>query len=257
MRCRPKMPMVNKFQEGPTFVVGDSAHVHSPTGGQGVKYSIQDASNLAWKLSLVLKGLVLPTLLSTCNEERLPVITQMLYATTQLYTHTDKRASGWFRWRNTALEMYGINYRYSSIVLEEQDMEPHNAEDVLAHAYSGYEGRGSLRARDRAPDAPFGGTTLFSLFKSTVQCSFVFSNWSEDIEAGLKTLPPAAVQTFVITDANMLLESVSVLADKDEHTRKAYMEEEDSLAIVIVRPGSFIGAIVTDVEGVGWYFLRF
>ncbi|KAK0196703.1 FAD-binding monooxygenase [Armillaria mellea] len=137
---RPNMRMVNKFQEGHAFVVGDSAHVHSPTGGQGMNCSIQDASNLAWKLSLVLKGLASPTLLSTYNEERLPVITQMLHATIQLYTHTvakekptkdtkeDEKASGWFRWRNTALEMYGINYRYSSIVLEERDTEPQDAE---------------------------------------------------------------------------------------------------------------------------------
>ncbi|PBK78579.1 hypothetical protein ARMSODRAFT_947517 [Armillaria solidipes] len=265
---RPNMRMVNKFQEGRAFVVGDSAHVHSPTGGQGMNCSVQDALNLAWKLSLVLKGLASPTLLSTYNEERLPVITQMLHATTQLYTHTvakekptkdakeDEKASGWFRWRNTALEMYGINYRYSSIVLEERDTEPQDAEDVLAYAYSGYEGRGSLRAGDRAPDAPLGGTTLFSLFKSTVHTVLVFSKWSADLEAGLKTLPSAAVQTFVIVDANERLEGVSMLVDSEGHARKAYMVEEDSPAIVIVRPDSFIGAIVTAVEGVERYFSK-
>ncbi|KAK0211112.1 monooxygenase [Desarmillaria ectypa] len=265
---RPKMPMVNKFQEGPAFVVGDSAHVHSPTRGQGVKYSVQDASNLARKLSLVLKDLASSILLSTYNEERLPVITQMPYAMTQLYTHTvakekqvndtkeDERASGWFRWRNTALEIYGINYRYSSIVLEERDMEPHNVEDVLAHAYSGYESQGPLRAGDRAPDAPFGGTTLFSLFRSTVHTVLVFSKWNADTEAGLKTLPPAAVHAFAITDANVQLEGVSVLVNNDEHARKAYMEEENSPTTVIVRPVSFIGAIITDVEGVGRYFSK-
>ncbi|KAK0463731.1 uncharacterized protein EV420DRAFT_1638653 [Desarmillaria tabescens] len=265
---RPNMRMVNKFQEGRAFVVGDSAHVHSPTGGQGMNCSVQDASNLAWKLSLVLKGLASPALLSTYNEERLPVITQMLHATTQLYTHTvakekqvkdtkeDEKASGWFRWRNTALEMYGINYRYSSIVLEERGMEPQDAEDVLAHAYSGYEGRGSLRAGDRAPDAPLGGTTLFNLFKSTVHTVLIFSKWSADIEMGLRTLPSAVVQTFVITNSNMQLGGVSVLVDNDGHARKAYMVEEGSPAIVIVRPDSFIGAIVTGVGGVKRYFSK-
>ncbi|KAK0441953.1 FAD binding domain-containing protein [Armillaria borealis] len=265
---RPNMRMVNKFQEGRAFVVGDSAHVHSPTGGQGMNCSVQDALNLAWKLSLVLKGLASPTLLSTYNEERLPVITQMLHATTQLYTHTvakekqskdtkeDEKTSGWFRWRNTALEMYGINYRYSSIVLEERDTEPQDAEDVLAHAFSGYEGRRSLRAGDRAPDAPLGETTLFSLFKSTVHTVLVFSKWSANVEASLKMLPAAAVQTFVIVDANERLEGVSMLVDSEGHARKAYMVEKDSPAIVIVRPDSFIGAIVTDVEGVEQYFSK-
>lgn len=267
---RPNMRMVNKFQEERAFVVGDSAHVHSPTGGQGMNCSVQDASNLAWKLSLVLKGLASPTLLSTYNEERLPVITQMLHATTRLYTHTvakqkpvaeekdseDEKASGWFRWRNPALEMYGINYRYSSIVLEGRDADPQDAEDILAHAYSGYEGRGSLRAGDRAPEAPLGGTTLFSLFKPTVHSVLVFSKWTADIEAVLKTLPPAAVQTFVISNANEQLEGVSVLVDSDEHARKAYMVEGDVLVIVVIRPDSFIGAVVTDAEGIGKYFSK-
>lgn len=193
----------------------------------------------------------------------------MLHATTQLYTHTvakeklatkdtkeDEKASGWFRWRNTALEMYGINYRYSSIVLEERDTELQDAEDVLAHAYSGYEGRGSLRAGDRAPDTPLGETPLFSLFKSTVHTVLVFSKWSADLEASLKTLPSAAVQRFVITDANKPLEDVSLLVDSEGHARKAYMVEEGSPAIVFVRPDSFIGAIVTDAEGVQGYFSK-
>ncbi|KAK0228928.1 FAD binding domain-containing protein [Armillaria fumosa] len=251
----PNMRMVNKFQEGRTFIVGDSAHVHSPTGGQGMNCSVQDASNLAWKLSLVLNGLASPTILSTYNEE-LSSSSHKSKEKPAKDTKDDEKASGWFRWRNTALEMYGINYRYSSIVLEERDTELQDAEDVLAHAYSGYEGRGSLRAGDRAPDAPLGGTTLFSSFKSTVHTVLIFSKWSADLEAELKTLPSAAVRTFVITGANEPLEGVSILVDSEGHTRKAYMVEEGSPAIVVVRPDSFIDAIVTDVEDVKRYFSK-
>lgn len=34
----------------------DAAHCHSPVGGQGLNLGLQDSHNLAWKLSLVLKG---------------------------------------------------------------------------------------------------------------------------------------------------------------------------------------------------------
>lgn len=34
----------------------DAAHCHSPVGGQGLNLGLQDAHNLAWKLSLVLNG---------------------------------------------------------------------------------------------------------------------------------------------------------------------------------------------------------
>jgi len=34
------------------FVAGDATHVHSPLGGQGMNFGLQDATNLAWKLGL-------------------------------------------------------------------------------------------------------------------------------------------------------------------------------------------------------------
>src|SRR6185295_13027047 len=47
---------VSKFSEGRCFLAGDSAHIHSPAGAQGMNTGIQDAYNLAWKLALVIKG---------------------------------------------------------------------------------------------------------------------------------------------------------------------------------------------------------
>lgn len=58
------------FSKGRCFLVGDSAHVHSPIGGQGMNTGLQDAYNLAWKLSLVIQGRAKPSLLKTYHEER-------------------------------------------------------------------------------------------------------------------------------------------------------------------------------------------
>ncbi|KAI9295862.1 hypothetical protein K502DRAFT_324125 [Neoconidiobolus thromboides FSU 785] len=53
------------------FLCGDAAHTHSPAGGQGMNTGIQDSYNLAWKLSLVLKGVGKEReLFNTFNEER-------------------------------------------------------------------------------------------------------------------------------------------------------------------------------------------
>ena len=38
------------------FIAGDAAHIHPPTGGQGMNTGIQDAYNLAWKLALVVRA---------------------------------------------------------------------------------------------------------------------------------------------------------------------------------------------------------
>lgn len=44
---------VSQFSKGRCFLAGDSAHVHSPAGGQGMNTGIQDAYNLAWKLVFI------------------------------------------------------------------------------------------------------------------------------------------------------------------------------------------------------------
>src|SRR5215216_6136041 len=76
---------VNKFSEGRCFLAGDSAHIHSPAGAQGMNTGIQDAYNLAWKLALVIKGEADETLLDTYNEERLANAKRLLETTDRMF----------------------------------------------------------------------------------------------------------------------------------------------------------------------------
>jgi 3-(3-hydroxy-phenyl)propionate hydroxylase len=46
-----------------------------PFAGQGMCAGIRDVHNLAWKLDLVLRGIVAPALLQTYESERLPQVT--------------------------------------------------------------------------------------------------------------------------------------------------------------------------------------
>lgn len=48
---RPNVRLAERFRVGRVFIAGDAAHVHPPTGGQGLNTGIQDAYNLAWKLA--------------------------------------------------------------------------------------------------------------------------------------------------------------------------------------------------------------
>ncbi|GAA3780211.1 FAD-dependent oxidoreductase [Streptomyces phyllanthi] len=65
--------VADRYSAGRVFLAGDSAHEMSPTGAFGSNTGIQDAHNLAWKLSAVLDGWAGPGLLETYDAERRPV----------------------------------------------------------------------------------------------------------------------------------------------------------------------------------------
>ncbi|MCT4357752.1 FAD-dependent monooxygenase [Streptomyces sp. Je 1-79] len=65
--------IVDRYGEGRVFVAGDAAHIHPPTGAQGMNTGIQDACNLAWKIALVVRGEAGPALLDSYDAERRPV----------------------------------------------------------------------------------------------------------------------------------------------------------------------------------------
>jgi 2-polyprenyl-6-methoxyphenol hydroxylase-like FAD-dependent oxidoreductase len=76
INCR----MVDRMRDRRVFVAGDAAHIHSPTGGQGITTGMQDVANLAWKLARVCQGAP-PSLLDTYEEERLPHAAEVLRET--------------------------------------------------------------------------------------------------------------------------------------------------------------------------------
>ncbi|KAI6117271.1 FAD binding domain-containing protein [Pisolithus croceorrhizus] len=148
---RPNIRMVNKFGAGRAFVAGDAAHVHSPSGGQGLNSGIQDAFNIAWKIALVYKGLSSASLLDTYTTERLPVIAEMLGLTTQIHKQMFGSNLERAMRRGKNVYMLGVNYRSSPIVVDEFAL---TSEASVAHSAYGEIQEGILRAGDRAPDAP-------------------------------------------------------------------------------------------------------
>ena len=85
---------VEKFSSGRCFLAGDSAHIHTPAGGQGMNTGIQDAYNLAWKLALVLKRSAPEKLLDTYNEERLPNARRLVETTDRMFNFA--AGTDWF-----------------------------------------------------------------------------------------------------------------------------------------------------------------
>jgi 2-polyprenyl-6-methoxyphenol hydroxylase-like FAD-dependent oxidoreductase len=73
MHWKATAETAGRFQSGRIFLAGDAAHVMPPNGGFGGNTGVQDAHNLAWKLAWVLRGDGGAELLTTYEEERLPV----------------------------------------------------------------------------------------------------------------------------------------------------------------------------------------
>lgn len=60
------------WRRGHLMIAGDAAHLTPPFMGQGMCAGVRDASNLAWKLALCVKGLADDSLLDTYTSERIP-----------------------------------------------------------------------------------------------------------------------------------------------------------------------------------------
>lgn len=67
-----------RYRVGRVLLAGDAAHIHPPTGGQGLNLGIQDAFNLGWKLAAEVAGWAPEGLLDTYETERHPVATDVL-----------------------------------------------------------------------------------------------------------------------------------------------------------------------------------
>ncbi|PWK82183.1 2-polyprenyl-6-methoxyphenol hydroxylase-like FAD-dependent oxidoreductase [Lentzea atacamensis] len=67
-----------RYRSGRVFLAGDAAHIHPPTGGQGLNLGLQDAFNLGWKLAAAVNGWAPSDLLDTYEGERHPVAEEVL-----------------------------------------------------------------------------------------------------------------------------------------------------------------------------------
>ncbi|WP_405591098.1 rifampin monooxygenase [Streptomyces sp. NBC_01190] len=70
--------LAERYRVGRVLLAGDAAHIHPPTGGQGLNLGIQDAFNLGWKLAAEVAGWAPEGLLDSYHTERHPVAADVL-----------------------------------------------------------------------------------------------------------------------------------------------------------------------------------
>lgn len=218
--------MADRYWVGRVFLAGDAAHVHPPTGGQGMNTGVQDAYNLGWKLGLVLRG-AHPALLDSYEEERLPVAASVLGITTRLSQEFFANKNQLTRSQET--RQLGINYRKSSLT----EGIPGRAED-------------SLQAGDRAPDGLLtnGSGTRVRIFDLLRGPHFTVlrlgSSGGRELR-DLKTTFGEQVRTFQIaTERTHSSNNLPAqLWEEGGQVAKAYGVQRSGL--VVIRPDGYIG----------------
>ncbi|MEW9612977.1 FAD-dependent oxidoreductase [Shinella sp. S4-D37] len=203
--------LADRYRVGRVFLVGDAAHIHPPTGGQGLNTSVQDAYNLGWKLAAVLHGAE-DRLLDSYEQERRPVAEAVLGLSTRLL---DAQKQGGMR-RGREVHQLDIGYPDSPLSKE------------LPKRVDG------LRAGDRAPDAPVRGAAgqplrLFELFRGPHWTLLV----NEAPHANVSPRPGLYVHH---------VGRGGDVVDAWDHIRNAYALAAGEC--VLIRPDGYLGAMV-------------
>ena len=215
--------MVDRYRVGRVFLAGDAAHVHPPTGGQGLNTGIQDAYNLGWKLAQVLAGAP-EALLATYEAERLPIAASVLGVSTRLYTQMSK--SRVFRQRRGAeTQQLGLNYRGGAL-----------SRELRAQP-------GTVRAGDRAPDARGRDAAgkpvrLFDAFRGPHFTWLIFGAAPADA-AAIVARHGATVRALRIVSPGEARGEGDLFFDESGQARTAYDVASD--ALVLVRPDGYVG----------------
>ena len=229
---------VSKFSVGRCFLAGDSAHVHSPAGAQGMNTGIQDSYNLAWKLALVLEGNADEKLLQTYNEERLQNAKNLLQTTDRMFQLV--ASPEWFvsfvrlnvfpqlakyllnfdavkHFIFPIVSQIGIDYRHSSLSDHKDD------EDF------------SVKAGDRMPYFIVEGKSVFDLLHQPKFHWLVFSAQRDDVDELRK----------IVTEKYADLADVLSLSLSTEAT--GAFGHKESFA-VLLRPDNYIARITGDTS---------
>jgi 2-polyprenyl-6-methoxyphenol hydroxylase-like FAD-dependent oxidoreductase len=235
-RFRISMRLAARYRSGDVFLAGDAAHIHPPTGGQGMNTGVQDAYNLAWKLALVQRGAAPAALLDSYEAERRPVGAEVV-ARTRAQSESYGREQGQVdRLADTQIR---VAYRSGPLGQEEAEAIPAEAPH-----------RG-----DRAPDAwglaqdrigfPL---RLFDVLRGTEHMFLVAPDTGlaaqrqlEALAAWLQGRYGRQVRLVAIMPAGSVvppLVGVTVLRDEGEDFARAYWSETNTA--YLVRPDGYI-----------------
>lgn len=258
-----------KYRVGRVFLAGDSAHIHSVIGGQGMNTGIQDAFNLAWKLALVLRGVVPEWWMDTYESERRRVAADVIHWTKKatdelthfaeltpaeqqrLCDHMVVPESDRLPLRNHQEEL-DLDYRSSRLSLELEPLEVGptpgaRAPDVVPVAASGVVTSFFLTLR-----APYHHLLLFNPPEAETIDADLLAVATKELEAHGKWLKVLIVGPE--GGGGELPDGATLITDPEGKLRQSYGGNDARL--YLIRPDGYIAYRSRSVDGLDVYLER-
>jgi hypothetical protein len=248
--------MVDRFRERRVFLAGDAAHIHSPTGGQGITTGVQDAYNLAWKLAMTLRGAAPDSLLDSYSEERQHAVRGVLKSTDRISNVmlAHSRAGQLLRdqvvlplLRSKAMQKK-MTRKLSQLDLNYREL------DLSAHQEAGLLGRARVRAGDRTADVLFYDartneqTSLFTLLSRSQLFALLGPSGRPDKLARLtQSLGRLGIACFqVLPESAPPAHDIASLIDVTGDFQRLYGARGEFL--YLIRPDGYVGLFQRPID---------
>jgi 4,5-epoxidase len=250
INCR----MVARLRVGRAFLAGDAAHIHSPTGGQGITTGVQDAANLAWKLGAVAGGAP-DALLDSYGEERLDHARKVLAETdrnTRIFVGTTPLLR--LLRDRLVLPLLRRAFVQRRLVRRLSQLDLGHRGSALARPSAGARRGARLRPGDRAPDVLFRrgdngeALTLFRLLGVGRCVALIAAPAAPGIAEALERLD---IRACIVAGPGVAsgAPGEAGIALADAHGDFARLYRLAARRLCIVRPDGFIGFVGEPGDG--------
>ncbi|TQF66381.1 FAD-binding protein [Rhodococcus spelaei] len=229
--------LAERYSAGRVFLAGDAAHIHPPTGAQGMNTGIQDAVNLGWKLALAVRGRAAEDLLESYHLERHPVGEEVVGRTVR----QARRGIG-----ADDTDPASVMAREAQLLVAYPD-SPLVGEDVAGGSLDGgpLPGERAPDATELGQDTATFGTRLHELLRHPGHTLLLWAtdqaSWmrQRDVAAAVEERYGPEVRAYILTAAALPDASGITLRDNAGHFAAGYRPH--GLCGYLIRPDSYVG----------------
>lgn len=252
--------LARQFRRDRVLIAGDAAHLMPVWQGQGYNSGIRDATNLGWKLGMVVRGDASPEILDSYEAERREHAKAMIDLSVtagRIFAPTNK-AVAWLRDRIAMalnaippIKRYFVQMRFKPM--------PRFTRGVVLPGVAGQPDRKATGRLFPQPDVTTAAGAR-SRLDDVVGLRFAVLSWGGDPQvhmsadvrqfwreldaAMIAIVPPTQVKNF----RGAVAEGTRLIGDADGALHEWFAAQESDGSIVLMRPDRFVAGVVSPQE---------